>query len=103
MFPIWLASNCNRALERNYRFFVGEWGYLLDKFTSVGGRYPGEIDRCFWVALGSQNFLQKGPCRYKTFAFMDDDDMTYDEAPVRYYDGIDETGNRLVVLKLENL
>jgi len=35
--------------------------------------------------------------------FMDGNDEQDGEAPTRYYDGIDETGNRLVVVKLENL
>jgi hypothetical protein len=90
-------------VERDYRFFVGEWGHLLDLFTHINGDYPGEIDRCFWGALGPRNFLHKGQSRYKSFMFLSSDDELHGEAPVRYYDGINETGTRLVVLKLENL
>lgn len=103
MFPAWLASNCNKQLENQYSNFVGEWNHVLDQITNIGGRYPGEIDRIFWASLGPKNFLHQGQSRYKSFTFQTTDEEFDSETPCRYYDGIDSSGQNMVVLKLENL
>jgi hypothetical protein len=103
VFPHWLTPNCDKGFERGYRTFVGEWGSLLDEDTHVGGDCEGEIDRCFFGALGPKNFLHKGPSRYKSFMFSEVSDEDSVEAPLRYYEGVDETGSCLAILKLQNL
>ncbi|KAJ5970417.1 uncharacterized protein N7479_000335 [Penicillium vulpinum] len=102
VFPYWLESNCDEAFARDYGAFVGEWGPLLDGETSFMGAYQGEIDRCFFGALGSHNYLNKGPSRYKSLMFSADDD-SHIETPIRCFEGVDETGKLLTVLKLVKL
>ncbi|RAK95688.1 uncharacterized protein BO80DRAFT_469213 [Aspergillus ibericus CBS 121593] len=100
VFPHWLDNNCNEAFSKDYGVFVGEWGPLLDAETSFMGAYKGEMDRCFFGALGSHNFLYNGPSRYKSLMFSSNDEPIN---PVRCFDGFDETGQWLTVLKLLNL
>ncbi|CAI7655898.1 unnamed protein product [Penicillium glandicola] len=102
VFPYWLEDNCNEAFTRDYGAFVGEWGPLLDGETSLMGAYQGEIDRCFFGALGSHNYLNKGPSRYKSLMFSENNDSPT-ETPIRCFDGVDETGKWLTVLKLVKL
>ncbi|TGO22714.1 hypothetical protein BPAE_0157g00010 [Botrytis paeoniae] len=103
VFPAWLSDNCDKKLEIKYSNFVGEWNHVLDRVTNLGGRYPGEIDRVFWASIGLKNFLQHGPSRYKNFIFQTTNEDPDLEVPPRYYDGIDLTGQNMVVLKIENL
>ncbi|PYH94744.1 hypothetical protein BO71DRAFT_224781 [Aspergillus ellipticus CBS 707.79] len=102
VFPHWLDDNCNEAFAKNYGAFVGEWGPFLDDETTLMGAYAGEIDRCFFGALGSHNYLHKGPSRYKSLMFSANDPKPV-ETPIRCYEGVDETGKLLTVLKLEKL
>jgi hypothetical protein len=90
-------------MERDYFYFVGEWGNLLDRVTNVTGKYPGEIDRCFWGALGSHNFLQGCRSRYKSFMFIENENNQVGRKSARYYDGVDRAGNYLVTVELESL
>ena len=58
-----------------YRFWF-EWAYFLsygerdseslDPFISP---CMGQLDRCWWGALGPHNFLSRMKCRYNTYAF----------------------------------
>ncbi|KAJ6543109.1 hypothetical protein B0H19DRAFT_957631, partial [Mycena capillaripes] len=79
MFPLWLTrgditGSDGMKLWRDFRGFLHEWKYLLacyrcedpDCLTSP---YTGELDRCWWPALGPQSFLSKLKCRYTTFTF----------------------------------
>lgn len=75
----------------------------MDRVTNLGGRYPGEIDRVFWASMGPKNFLQHGQSRYKNFIFQTTNEEPDLETPSRYYEGIDLTGQNMVVLKIENL
>ncbi|OKL61210.1 hypothetical protein UA08_03619 [Talaromyces atroroseus] len=102
VFPQWFEDNCDGNWKRDYALFVGEWGELLDEDTSIRGAYEGQIDRCFFRALGSHNFLHLGPSRYKSLAFFSEDSATA-EPPIRCFDGVDERGELLMLLKLENL
>ena len=101
MFPSWLEKHYGPTLENDYRYFVYEWGDILNECTSLHGFCPGELDRCFWNALGPDNFLRSGKSRYKNFAFLSNQLKQAQPVPKRYFEGIDETGNLLVVLILE--
>ncbi|KAL3253299.1 hypothetical protein ABHI18_009601 [Aspergillus niger] len=101
VFPHWLDDNCNEPFAKDYGSFVGEWGPLLDRETSVTGAFPGEIDRCFFGALGPNNYLHKGPSRYRSLMFTAEAEPH--KAPIRYFEGVDETGTCLTVLKLESI
>jgi hypothetical protein len=84
---------------------VGEWGYLLNEQTRLERPFEGEIYRCFFGALGSDNFLHKGPSKYKSLKLSQcgSDDSEASPIPTRCFDGIDETGTRLRVVKLQAL
>ncbi|GLA28115.1 hypothetical protein AnigIFM63326_005683 [Aspergillus niger] len=101
VFPHWLDDNCNEPFAKDYGSFVGEWGPLLDRETSVTGAFPGEIDRCFFGALGPNNYLHKGPSRYRSLMFTAEAEPH--KTPIRYFEGVDETGTCLTVLKLESI
>ena len=62
------------------------------------GAHRGEIDRCFFGALGPDNYLHKGPSRYKSLLFSTNQDEPMD--PIRCFEGVDETGQWLTVMKL---
>nr|CAG8993138.1 Unknown function [Thelonectria discophora] len=52
-------------LLRQYQTFQGEWCQLLQAQPSDSFR--GEVDRCFWKALGPANFLSSNESRYVAF------------------------------------
>ncbi|KAH7364600.1 hypothetical protein BKA65DRAFT_141598 [Rhexocercosporidium sp. MPI-PUGE-AT-0058] len=64
--PNWMPLHEN-SLHRQYLEFQGEWCDLLQ--CGQSRQFNGELDRCFWGALGSNNFLSNSNCRYKTFDF----------------------------------
>ncbi|KAG8530799.1 uncharacterized protein KY384_004156 [Bacidia gigantensis] len=99
VFPTWLSERCGHSMEQQYQFFVAQWGNVLNSVTSMYGDHPGEIDRCFWNALGTQNFLHDSQSRYKNFAFTPEIQRDQ-QIPIRYFEGINEIGNRVVVVTL---
>ncbi|KAL3465574.1 hypothetical protein BJX64DRAFT_285505 [Aspergillus heterothallicus] len=103
VFPHWLDGHCTEAFTSHYGAFVGEWGYMLADQTRLERPCEGEIDRCFFGALGDDNFLHGGPSRYKSLKFMEHVDSAESVAATRYYDGVDEAGTRLRVVKLEEV
>ncbi|KAI0424043.1 hypothetical protein F5Y09DRAFT_354051 [Xylaria sp. FL1042] len=67
--PDWVRQY-EPGLHRQYQTFQGEWCRLLQAGPSESFR--GEIDRCFWGALGSDNFLSSHNNtiqRYDSFEF----------------------------------
>ena len=48
--------------------FLYEWSEFLQ--LGLTSEFNGEIDRCFWRALGPAHFLRLGPERYHSFHFM---------------------------------
>ncbi|KAL3473025.1 hypothetical protein BJX99DRAFT_202881 [Aspergillus californicus] len=101
-FPYWLEANCQLPLTEKYVLFVGEWGHLLSNETRHGMPLAGEIDRCFFGALGHDSYLHDGPSRYRSLKFLTEDHKP-DIKLLRCFDGVDESGTRLVVLKLDML
>ncbi|GFN16881.1 vegetative incompatibility protein HET-E-1 [Aspergillus tubingensis] len=101
VFPHWLDDNCNEPFAKDYASFVGEWGPLLDRETSITGAFAGEVDRCFPGALGPNNYLHKGPSRYRSLMFTAETEPI--EPPIRCFEGVDETGRYLTVLNLEKV
>ncbi|KAL2857204.1 hypothetical protein BJY01DRAFT_262670 [Aspergillus pseudoustus] len=102
VFPHWLDDNCTETFTSNYGSFVGEWGYLLEDQTRLEKPLEGEIDRCFFGALGQDNFLHNGPSRYKSLKFREQADEGT-EPQIRCFCGVDETGTRIRVVNLEEL
>ncbi|KAL5320545.1 hypothetical protein ACEPPN_011354 [Leptodophora sp. 'Broadleaf-Isolate-01'] len=64
--PNWMPLHEN-SLHRQYLEFQGEWCDLLQ--CGQSRQFNGELDRCFWGALGRNNFLSSGNCRYQSFEF----------------------------------
>ena len=71
--PSWFAETpTGSAVESGYWELIGEWGHLLRQ--GILWAANGEIDRCFWGALGPINYLSKakGLERYPSFMFMEE-------------------------------
>jgi hypothetical protein len=62
--PNWMRGS---ELSRQYLNFTSEWGELLRRGLST--EFNGEVDRCFWKALGALNFLSHNNSRYQSFNF----------------------------------
>jgi hypothetical protein len=75
---------------------------LLDEFTGLGSSHTGEIDRCFFGTLGSENFMSTGPSRYTGFQIRDEEEQSQNSI-FRYFEAIDEYGLEMVVLALQKM
>lgn len=104
--PDWLLSgNTDWQLYKNdYRNFWYEWKLFLNCGTSDGlpcatDPYVGEVDRCWWAALGRKNFLSKMQSRYITFRLELDENY----GPERRYgfEGVSAAGDEFITLKLK--
>ncbi|CAG8959830.1 hypothetical protein HYFRA_00001738 [Hymenoscyphus fraxineus] len=103
-FPSWFSQKCGKTLSQGYQSFVGEWGELLNEVTSHRGKHSGEIDRCFWGALGEEHFLRGSKSRYKSFMFKEPSQKGAEhKSPMAYYDAVDSKGTSLAVLQLDSL
>lgn len=65
-------------------------------------KHPGQLDRCLWSSLGPQHFLGNGKCRYKNFAFRQAKGNASEVQHLRYFEGLNEAGNEMVVIILES-
>ncbi len=104
VFPRWFVSlhACGNLLSHQYIEFVGEWGYMLDKYTASHGDFPGEINRCLWGTLGSQNFLYESSKRLtqsKSFSFLDLK-QNEKEQHERCYDRVNDSGDSLQTFRV---
>lgn len=66
--PLWMKEV---PLFQQYFSFTAEWGELLQR--GIYAQFQGEIDRCFWTALGEYHFLAKHQSRYKNSILGDKD------------------------------
>ncbi|KAF8526673.1 hypothetical protein BU17DRAFT_40385 [Hysterangium stoloniferum] len=101
IFPKWFSkASEDDNLWRNYRVFMHDWRYLLQCGSCEHPKchclpYTGEIDRCFWGALGSQNFMSKFTGRYVSFVFQSE----YSPSS-QLYEGVSQTGDQLELIRL---
>lgn len=102
MFPHWLEHSCTDAFGSNYESFLNEWGFFLNEETGLDGVHSGEIDRCFFGALGGDNVLHKGPSRYKSVKLLENECKAV-QSPIRCFDAVDVSGAKLRVVKMEEL
>ncbi|KAK7047185.1 hypothetical protein VNI00_006851 [Paramarasmius palmivorus] len=106
VFPRWFVQGSAEARKkwRDYRQFVHQWRSFLN-CSSCGVpkcevlASPGEVDRCWWPILGSDNFLSKMPCRYTTFCFKADSE---DTRGGQTSEGISLDGNKIKILRLKS-
>lgn len=103
------ASFATRAdlqvLADDYQYFIKEWAWFL-QLGVTNTRLHGEIQQCFWGALGKANFLHEhGSAIESNASFLLDIDTSHDdeiqERPKSYfYDTIADDGSRLAIWKL---
>ncbi|KAK3898989.1 hypothetical protein C8A05DRAFT_37409 [Staphylotrichum tortipilum] len=65
--PNWTAV-LQPEIHRQYANFQIEWCHLLQSGLGAA-QAGGEVDRCFWGALGPANFLSRNAGRYRSFEF----------------------------------
>ena len=107
VFPIWLSmgSREGHVLWIAYRQFLHEWKNFLscgncDDPKCMIKPYAGELDRCWWSALGSQNFLSRVNGRYTSFRFQASDLFSNKGKHLQCYEGVNELGTEVKVLRL---
>ena len=61
-----ISDNTAKVLPQ-FNDFLYEWSELLQ--LGLTSEFNGEIDRCFWRALGPEHFLRLGQERYHSFHF----------------------------------
>lgn len=95
--PEWLRDfDEEDSLHHYYQRFIGEWGTFLQ--LGITEFQNGELDRCFWGALGPESFLSANRKleRYRSFQFAP-------ETPSlgqRFYESVCDSGSRLMVCKV---
>ena len=106
MFPAWFSGNHGggNKLWRDFRAFLHEWRYFLECGSCVHPNcamlpYAGLIDRCFWNALGPNNFLSNRPGRYKSFVFQNTG-LPDDHLLCQSYEGISVSGTEVIIMRL---
>jgi len=95
VFPDWFLG-ANPIYKTNYQHFWYEWRLLLNCMSSGSETGPirecaGEIDRCWWAALGAHNFLSKMHSRYTSFRFQTDNKL--DPRRQKTFEGVMTSGD----------
>lgn len=99
--PTWFAdTTAGRAIEYGFREFLDEWGHLLKQ--GVLWAANGEIDRCFWGALGPLNGLSQAKEleRYPSFMMMEET-ASSDQRDTQYFHAVSLDGTQLMLAVLE--
>lgn len=106
MFPAWFSGNhgTGNKLWRNFRAFMHEWRYFLEcgscaHPSCVMLPYAGQIDRCFWNALGPNHFLSNLPGRYRSFV-LQNTKLPDDHPLCQMYEGISVSGTEVLMMRL---
>ena len=102
IFPTWFVeSQTGKVLEINCHEYINEWSSLLRRGVSWGAN--GEIDRCFWGALGPSSFLSKAREleRYTSFMFSNEPEAN-EIQNVQYFHAISSDGSQLILAALNN-
>ncbi|KAI3611445.1 nacht and ankyrin domain protein [Moniliophthora roreri] len=104
--PRWFVQGSAEARKkwRDYRHFVHQWRSFLSCASCCTPNCevlasPGEVDRCWWAALGPQNFLSKMPGRYTSFCFQPDDDV--EKGRGQTFEAPSSRGDQLKILRVE--
>ncbi|KAJ3892676.1 hypothetical protein GG344DRAFT_44866 [Lentinula edodes] len=109
VFPLWLINGSEVTNERrlwaSYRRFIHDWRHFLscancEKRGCLFARCAGEIDRCWWGALGPRNFLSRLQGRYRSFSFQREGIVTTEPGPS--FEGISQEGNKMKILRLND-
>ena len=102
VFPIWFIHRTsqmpqNTHLSQDYRHFIHEWYHFLqcgccNNIFCERSMFVGEIDRCFFGALGESNFMAKMQSRYLSFQFSTTETRMMNPARQQYYEGYSACG-----------
>lgn len=96
--------NCNASkILPQFNDFIYEWSELLQ--LGLTSEFNGEIDRCFWRALGPPHFLQNKKERYHSFDFMSPDTLSEIEDSTKdacYFHALSPAGSELVLCKVQS-
>ncbi|PVF92590.1 hypothetical protein CPB86DRAFT_176028 [Serendipita vermifera] len=106
-FPRWLVTNTQigRQLWYDYRDFLHEWKDFLncqkcdDSYDRPTRACLGDVNRCWWSALGPSNFLSRFGGRYLSFIFQPQDKPIKSAKGI--FEGISQCGRTLVNLRFE--
>lgn len=107
VFPDWFVmwSPDGMAFLKDYHRLWYDWQRILNcgtcvdpNCTCVAKRYAGEIDRCWWAALGPQNFLSKMKGRYSSFRFQAE---PVDPGRKPTFEGVSPRGDEVRILRLQ--
>ncbi|KAI8630261.1 hypothetical protein F5Y19DRAFT_429484 [Xylariaceae sp. FL1651] len=104
MFPRWFTEkyDVGKQLRRHYEVAIGEWGFFLDKISTIKGLYPGEIDRCLWGTLPKSNFLHNLQSRYKCFILESKNAEEFQGLSSLTFDNVEAGGSYLCLFRTDN-
>ncbi|KAL1860555.1 hypothetical protein Daus18300_009188 [Diaporthe australafricana] len=85
------------AMHRQYNDAIGEFGYYLDSYCSFRGKYPGEIDRCFWGMLGGKNIFHHVSNHLKGFKLELEESQSIEGLTSCFHDNV-ELRNGIITL-----
>ena len=109
VFPKWFIGGESSSNEldiwASYRQFVHEWMHFLGcsecgDHRCPAVRFAGEIDRCWWSALGPRNILSKFKGRYDSFCFCSSEVESGDYEIGESFEGVGLTGDEMKILRL---
>ena len=83
--------------------FLYEWSEFLQ--LGLTSEFNGEIDRCFWGALGPEHFLRLGQERYHSFHFASPQtasDASYSTENVCFFHSLTPDGQELVLCRVQS-
>jgi hypothetical protein len=102
-FPRWYTDGHggDHDIYRQYNAGIGEWGYYLQECVTLRGKYPGQMDRCWWTSLPKPNLLRAIPTSVKGFA-LGELDSNVKEGDFRFVlERVSEDGLQVELFKLE--
>lgn len=106
IFPDWFnGGELQTDFRQDYSSFWNEWEHLLNCGSSdsvydpVVLPYHGELDRCWWGALGPSNFLSQMTSRYFTYSYQSDTSSSLDTDATFQAVGVCRSGVRVLRLK----
>lgn len=99
--PEWFRSRGGEFIMRGYESFLAEWGRFLQR--GVTRNLNGELERCFWGALGSANFLQSNRNieKYPSYRIAHDS-QDYTRGRICTYETLNAEGTKLSLWTVVN-
>ena len=82
---------------------ICEWSEFLQ--LGLTSEFNGEIDRCFWRALGPAHFLQNGEERYRSFHFISPETLSGVAESTKgccFFHALTPDGHELILCKVQS-